>query len=269
MKQRSYIVISILLCLMVTAGCASTELSVTPTNQFGSLQYEFEQETADRQAICNEGDRIAQEINDYLGWTIDLDKTPKCVFDNQHIYQGSVRSEYKEQVMYCANKSDFVHEYVHLICDVSGKAEYPPESMVREGFATYIESVWQTEISEGEYKHLQTDVKINRSSDPTENAQVEAMLEMNEMEITPENYRRAFVQLAYEKAGDKLPYLVDDSFVDYWIGPILVDFLITRQGGLEPFLGFYCESERAQAIYGRPLDKLVLAALRYNDSLFI
>ena len=129
--------------------------------------------------------------------------------------------------------------------------------------------IWQTEIAKEEYEYLQTDVRINRSSDPNENVQIETMLEMNEMEITPENYRRAFVQLAYERAGEKLPYLVDDSFVDYWIGLILVDFLITQQGGLEPFLGFYCESERAQAIYGRPLEKLVLAALRYNDSLFI
>ncbi len=266
MKVRIYSIIAMLLCFCLMVGCASTNLSEMKS---ASLQYEFQQEEENSEAICNEGDRIAKEINDYLGWTMSADTNPKCVFDNQHIYEGSIRSEYKEQVMYCANYCDFVHEYVHLICDVNGQVQYPPESMVREGFATYIELIWQTEIAKEEYEYLQTDVRINRSSDPNENVQIETMLEMNEMEITPENYRRAFVQLAYERAGEKLPYLVDDSFVDYWIGPILVDFLITQQGGLEPFLGFYCESERAQAIYGRPLEKLVLAALRYNDSLFI
>lgn len=266
MEMRIYGLIAMLLCFGLTVGCTSTDL---PETKSATIQYEFQQETENREAICKEGDCTAKEINDYLGWTIAADANPRCVFDNRHIYEGSVRSEYKDQVMYCANYCDFVHEYVHLICDVSGKAKYPPESMVREGFATYIEYIWKDEIAQGEYQYLQTDVRINRSSDPTENAQVEAMLEMNEMELTPENYRRALVQLAYERAGEKLPYLVDDSFVDYWIGPILVDFLITQQGGLKPFLGFYCESERAQAIYGRSLDKLVLAALKYNDSLFV
>ncbi len=61
---------------------------------------------------------------------------------------------------------------------------------------------------------------------------------------------------------------LDDYFVKYYVGPVLVDYCVNQLGGVEKFMSVYCDSVSCEEIYGFSLEELIHEALDHNKRVF-
>ncbi len=230
-----------------------------------SLNYIFKDNISaeEQKKVIEEAENAILEVNQILG--VDLAEKFDCVFDSSYKNaKGQSRSEakFQDKIIYCVEYTAFVHEYIHMLLNLSPDRIYNPNAILIEGTATYFSSVWGEKYGNN-YEHLY-DGDFGRFPDVSEDEAICKKLEEQNLPLTDRNYFNATVATISKMVGFDKCQTLDGEFVNYRIGSVTVEYLITQCGGVEKFLSVYFDSIRVPDEYEKSLEDIIIDALKWN-----
>lgn len=234
-----------------------------------SLYYIFKDNvsTEEQQRVIEEAEQAILEVNRIFG--LELAEKLDCIFDSSYKNgKGENRSwaDYRENTIHCVRYTDFVHEYIHMLLNKSPDRIYDPNAILTEGTATYFSSVWGEEYG-NDNKYLY-DGGFRRFPDKSDDDAICKMLEESRLTTNERNYCKATVAYISTMVGFDKYQTLDAEFVNYQVGAVTVEYLVTQCGGIDKFLSAYFDSIRITDIYTKSLDNVIADALAENAKSF-
>ena len=225
----------------------------------------------DVRAIAAEVGSVMEDVRTYLGIP-DAPGTgggAECCLDSAYRDpNGQKRSwcDWEEGKLYCVSLTDFVHEYVHLVCETQEALVYHPGKFFSEGLAQSVSLRFHHGIATREYRFFR-ESPVSEDSDAEEHRTICGLLADNGFAYNAGNYNRAFAALLDRRWGiDKVDR--NSDFYQYVVGPIFVDYCVGQLGGIEKFLSVYCDSVTVADVYGKTVEELVAEACAHNTAAF-
>lgn len=220
--------------------------------------------------IVEEAERAMADIRAYLGvsYTLDDAKGSRCYFDSSYrdaSGAGRSRCVWASKEMFCVSVDHLTHEYTHLVSMCSSDLLYQPQDMFLEGLAQYVQMIFHDKIASGEYIYIQ------KPTIPTEAGDyqtVARLLRNSGLAQTAENYDKMLVAFAEDQIVQSN---VDRSELNrdiylYYYGQVFVDYCVNNLGGMEKFMGTFCDEVIFSDVYGKSVDEMMNEAVEYNTA---
>ncbi len=234
-----------------------------------SLNYIFKDNVSaeEQKKVIEEAENAILEVNQILGVT--LAENFDCVFDSSYKNakgQGRSEAKFQDKIIYCVEYTAFIHEYIHMLLYLSPDRIYNPNAILVEGTATYFSSVWSEKYGNN-YEYLY-DGSFQRFPDISEDQAICKMLEEQNLSLTEKNYFNATVTIISKMVGFDKYQTLDEEFVNYRIGSVTVEYLVTQCGGVEKFLSVYFDSIHISVVYTKNLEDIITDSLIWNAESF-
>ncbi len=247
-----------------------TESTNTESSQKNAeISFHFKDNSTEetQQAVIAETRQTMRQVEQMLGVTIS--ETITCTFDPNYVtVNGEARSQanYSDRTIHCLAYTDFVHEYIHMLLNLSESRRYEPNDILDEGTACYFSLLWG-ELYGSQCRYLYTG-DINRTSSNSDDMLFCNLLKKENLDLTQRNYTAAHVSVVTKTVGPENYRNLGEEYVNYSIGQILVEYLITQCGGIDVFLPVFFEAEKAASVYGADIEILTQQALTWNINRF-